>query len=200
MANLKFEYMRNEDSFERRYYSAIVKENYIGFLIHGYDRFHPEEQRYVSSVLINGKAMKRKRQLYEFIGELRKAKGNIWLINFLANDPEAMERLKNGYGVDAMIRSPFKKCLKAMGFFIKSIAWMCSVQQGEKDAAIRFLFFEREPTFFNQGKGCYCYRKGRVELSILLRFKCDLERGISRLRAPENDLFGATWDDLPETL
>ena len=144
--------------------------------------------------------MKRKRQLYEFIGELRCAKGNIWLVDFVTNDPEAMMLLKNGFGVDAMVRSPFKRFLKAMVFFIKLIPWMFTAQQGDRDTAIRFLFFEREPTFFNQGKGCYCYRKGRVKLSILLRFKCDLERGISRLRAPENDLFGATWDDLLETL
>lgn len=200
MANLRIEYMKNEDSFERRYYSAIVKDNYVGYLLHGYDRYHPDEQRYVSSVLINSKAMKQKRQVYEFIGELRKAKGNIWLVNFLANNHEAMERLKNGYGVYAMIRSSFKRLLKAMDFSLKSIAWICSVQQGEKDVAIRFLFFKREPTFFNQGKGCYCYRKGRVELPVLMKFKGDLERGISRLRTPESDLLGATWDDLPETI
>lgn len=200
MADLRIEYVRNEDSFERRYYSAIVKDNYVGFLFHGYDRYHQEERRYVSSVLINSKAVKRKRQLYEFIGELRCAKGNIWLIDFVTNDPEAMVLLKNGFGVDAMIRSSFKRFLKAMGLSAKSIAWICSVQRGEKDVTIRFLFFEREPTFFNQGKGCYCYRKGRVELPILMKFKNDLERGISRLSTPENDLFGATCDDLPETL
>lgn len=200
MADLRIEYVKNEDSFERRYYSAIVKDNYIGCLLHGYDRYHLEEQRHVSSVLVNSKAMKRKTQLYEFIGELRKAKGNIWLIDFTTNDPEAMVLLKNGFGVHAMIRSSFKRFLKTMDFSIKSIAWMCSAQQGEKGVAIRFLFFEREPTFFNQGKECYCYRKGRVELSVLMKLKGDLERGISRLRTPENDLFGAAWDDLPETL
>lgn len=200
MADLRIEYVKNEDCFERRYYSAIVNDNYVGYLLHGYDRYHPEERIYVSSVLINSKAMKRKRQLYEFIGELRKSQGNIWLINFLANVSKAMVLLKNGFGVHAMIRSSFKRFLKNMDFSLKSIAWICSVQRGKKDVAIRFLFFEREPTFFNQGKKCYCYRKGRVELSVLMKLKGDLERGISRLRTPTNDLFGATWDDLPESL
>lgn len=126
MADLRIEYVKNEDSFERRYYSAIVKDNYVGFLFHGYDRYHPEERRYVSSVLINSKVMKQKRQLYKFIGELRKAKGNVWLINFLSNDLEAMERLKSGFGANVMIKNSFKRFLKAMGFSAKSIAFILS--------------------------------------------------------------------------
>ena len=115
------------------------------------------------------------------------------------NDFEASERLKSGFGVGAMIRSPFRRFLKAMGFSAKLIAWICVIQQGNKDIAIRFLFFEREPTFFNQGKGRYCYRKGRVELPMLMKLKADLERGIARLRTPIDDLFETTCDDLPET-
>lgn len=70
--------------------------------------------------------MKQKRQLYKFIGELRKAKGNVWLINFLSNDLEAMERLKSGFGANVMIKNSFKRFLKAMGFSAKSIAFILS--------------------------------------------------------------------------
>ena len=50
-----------------------------------------------------------------------------------------------------------------------------------KESRLYFLFFEKEPTFFNQGTNEYAYRKGRVDLDILAYFKAELLRGINHL-------------------
>lgn len=50
------------------------------------------------------------------------------------------------------------------------------------DARLYFIFFENEPTLFNQVAKDYHYRKGRIEYEHLDYFKGELLRGISHLR------------------
>ena len=180
-------YIPYEDSFIRRYYAGIIRENYILFL--SKERNRREEYRFdkeykVLSVLVDGVSVKGNISL-SFMDKLRNAKGNIWLIEFEIKDKESIVKLASTDKLSSMITRAFYRFITKLDLFKDNVSFISSIQESIDDIRIYFLFFENEPTFYNQGKKEYSYRKGRIDLKILQEFKADLLKGISRLSYKE---------------
>lgn len=183
---LNIRYIQNEDCYDRRYYGAILKHNYLDFLVNGRNGIEENKlkDRYeIRYMLINGKEFHEgKGELKPFANVLRSAQGNIWALEVEIPKKEYRYKLLGNNRSPNAISKAFNKFIEAIELSPKDVSWICSVQYCMDDARLYFFFFENEPTLFNQGTNCYRYRKGRIEYEHLEYFKGELLRGISHLR------------------
>lgn len=186
ITNIK--YIHKENSYDRRYYTAILKYNYLNFLISGKNdneekKINEIEPYKIHSVIINGKEFHEdKGELKQFADTLRKTEGNIWVLDITIPKREYMYKLLGNNRSTNTITKAFNKFLGVIELSPCIVSWMCSVQYNTDEMRLYFLFFENEPSIFNQRINEYCYRKGRVDLECLDYFKSELLRGISHLK------------------
>ena len=113
-----------------------------------------------------------------FRKELNNAKGNIWILEVVIPKRECIYKIVGNTNAGKAIAKAFDKFIAKLELNPSNVSWMCSSQFNMEESRLYFLFYEKEPTFFNQGTNEYAYRKGRVDLDILAYFKAELLRGI----------------------
>lgn len=134
-------------------------------------------------MLINGKEVHKGRGEFKpFVDALRSAQGNIWVLDMSIPKKEYRYKLLGNNRSSNAITKAFTKFIEAIELSSKDVSWICSVQYCMYDMRLYFLFFENEPTLYNQATKDYCFRKGRIEYEHLDYFKGELLRGISHLR------------------
>lgn len=180
---LTISYVGDDNEPKRNYFNATYKNGYLDFLTTGLndrEEYKLTGKYKLSCAYINGEEAKYL-NIGTFRKELNNAKGNIWILEVVIPKRECIYKIVGNTNAGKAIAKAFDKLIAKLELNPSNVSWICSSQFNMKESRLYFLFYEKEPTFFNQGTNEYAYRKGRVDLDILAYFKAELLRGINHL-------------------
>lgn len=106
---------------------------------------------------------------------LRNAKGNIWDLVISLDGELGKERLYEYGQAYSLLNDVLPRLFKRMGFDKDNIIWYAGLHTNTDNRHVHVSFFEIEPTFYNQAKKEYCFRKGRVSNNTINLLKADVE-------------------------
>lgn len=114
-------------------------------------------------------------QRKELRNQLRGAKGNIWDLVISLDGDLGKDRLCSYKQAYSLVTDVLPKLFRRMNFSKDNVIWYAGLHTNTDNRHVHISFFEKEPTFYNQARKEYRYRKGRISPEYINLLKADVE-------------------------
>ena len=171
------------DSKKRSFYSSSSPNDYMTYINKGIDAGRGADRDYMeymgnpdkSTGVFDSDGILDSAQRKELRQQLREAKGNIWDLVISLDDNLGKARLCSYEQAYSLVKDVLSKLFRRMNFSKENIVWYAGLHTNTDNRHVHISFFEKEPTFYNQARKEYRYRKGRISPEYISLLKSDVE-------------------------
>ncbi len=171
------------DSKKRAFYSSSSSNDYMTYIDKGIDVGRGADRDYMeymgnpdkSTGVFNSDGILSGPQRKDLRNQLREAKGNIWDLVISLDGDLGKDRLCSYEQAYSLVIDVLPKLFRRMNFSKNNIVWYAGLHTNTDHRHVHISFFEKEPTFYNQARKEYRYRKGRISPEYINLLKADVE-------------------------